>query len=64
MLRQLQYYKEVYVEIVEFTTFVKFSSFEVMADNTREKHMFDRINVSAGVYLGVMDTKEIIDKIE
>lgn len=55
MWRRLLDYKEIYVEIVEFTSFV------VKADNTREKHMFDRINVSAGVYLGVMDTKGMID---
>jgi hypothetical protein len=64
MLRRLYSYEELYVEIVEFSTFVKFWSYDVNPDNTRTKRLYDRINVSAGVYLGVMDTIHDIDKKE
>ena len=56
--------KEIYVEIVEFATFVKFWTFEVKPDLSREKRQIDRITVSAGVYLGVGDTINLIDENE
>jgi hypothetical protein len=56
--------KEIFVEIVEFTTFVKFWTFDIHPDNSRDKRLVDRINVSAGVYLDIGYTKEFIDKNE
>lgn len=56
--------KEIYVEIVEFTYFVKFWTFEVKPDFSREKRLVDRMSVSAGVYLDVGYTKQFIDENE
>jgi len=56
--------KEIYVEIVEFTHFVKFWTFEVKPDFSREKRLVDRMSVSAGVYLDVGYTKQFIDENE
>ncbi len=56
--------KEIYVEIVEFTHFVKFWTFEVKPDLSREKHLVSRMSVSAGVYLDVGYTKQFIDENE
>lgn len=56
--------KEIYVEIVEFTHFVKFWTFEVKPDFSREKHLVSRMSVSAGVYLDVGYTKQFIDENE
>lgn len=56
--------KQIYVEIVDFTTFVKFWTFDVNPDLSREKRLIDKIQVSAGVYLDVGCTKQIIDENE
>jgi hypothetical protein len=56
--------KKIYVEIVEFTTFVKFWTFDIHPNNSREKRLIDRISISAGVYLDIGYTKEFIDKNE
>jgi hypothetical protein len=56
--------KEIYVEIVEFTHFVKFWTFADIDGLSREKILIDRIKVSAGVYLDYGDTKQFIDKKE
>lgn len=56
--------KEIYVEIVEFTHFVKFWTFEVKPDFSREKRLVNKISVSAGVYLDAGYTKQFIDEIE
>lgn len=57
-------YKRVYVEIVEFTVFVKLWTFDINPDHSREKRRIDSIRVSAGVYLDLGDTKELIDENE
>ncbi len=64
MWRVLYDYKRLYVEIVEFTLFVKFWTFDVNPDNTRNKRMVDRITVSAGVDLVYGNTKDFIDENE
>lgn len=56
--------KQIYVEIVDFTAFVKFWTFDVKPDLSREKRLVDRITVSAGVYLDVGNTIDLIDENE
>ena len=64
MSRRLYDYKSVYVEIVEFTAFVKFWTFDVNPDLSRNKRKVDGVTVSAGVYLVLGNTKEFIDENE
>lgn len=49
--------KEIYVEIVEFTTVVSFWTADRIPDQPRNRRLVDLIKVSAGVYLSVKDTK-------
>jgi hypothetical protein len=54
--------KEIYIEIVEFTYFVRFWTFDVEEDLSREKRLIDKIKVSAGINLDRGYTKQLIDK--
>ena len=52
-----------YLEVLEFTHFVKMFNFGKFDDNYKEKHLVDRISVSVVIDLGTGNTSEEYTKV-
>ncbi|MGN0375268.1 MAG: hypothetical protein ACI4EN_07190 [Butyrivibrio sp.] len=56
--------KNQYIEIIEFTQFVEFFSFNYISDNHREKELVKKITVVVALDLGCGNTKNPVNESE